>query len=72
MNMTKVSFEKIKITPELRNDSRYKATLFSVQMTKMNCRICIIKWYIIYNNFTISNFLAIPASEQHKLTFSNI
>ncbi len=30
MNMTKVSFEKIKTTPEPSNGSIYKPTLFSV------------------------------------------
>ncbi len=68
MNTTKVSSEKIKTTPELSNDSKYKTTLFlcAQSITKINCTIGIIKWYTIYNNFTTSNFLGILASEHSK------
>ncbi len=54
MNMTKVSFEKIKKL--LQNWAMVAATrlLFVsvLSVTMINCLICIIKWCIIYNNFT--------------------
>ncbi len=72
MKMTKVSSEQIKTTPELSVAADTTLLFFCVHsVTKINFPIGIIKWYIIYNNFTTNNVLVILAFEHHKLTCMN-
>ncbi len=59
--MTKVSFEKIKTTPELSNGSRYKTTFFCTQcVTKINCLICISQYQL---SFRMPYLIINPHSE---------